>query len=1269
MLSKITKLISSKPLLVFILSILAMIMIWFFSSRLGYKGFYPWKEESARLISVVVIFLGLVIVELFFLVKYLKKIKKKKNDISKERTKKPFEDEIVKQTALLDNYLSYLKVNWHGASRLWSKGYLYSIPWYLTLGDQGSGKSSLLRNSDLSFLLDDSASDIEFLQADRDFEWWVSDDAVIIDPKGNLPRTGRAVGSHKEAHLWDAFLQWLKVSRERRPLNGIIVTLSVERLINQSEDKRSQLAMQMRRQIQYLNESLGLRTPVYFFITKLDVFDGFLDYFENISNEERHKPFGISFPVEAESSSYWHEHFKKQYHHLVYTINDQLDYVLAKAESNRARNSIYSFVRQMAGFQSVLEAFLLDVFLEDRYSTPPFIRGVYFSSAYQQSVPLNAMSSSASQRYDISVPDYPSRKGRSEPFFTKQLFHSLILAESGLAGNSWMAIKKKQKQNQIAFLASGVVVCGLTTGWWFYYQKNLQASQHILGSVKAYATSAISNNGNSESQYLPQLNLLRNALDEYGTYRDESSSLAHMGLYKGKKVAPTVDTTYQNILAKQFMPIIANKIIEEIQADVELPEHERKLLGQQELASLRISRLIIESPKNTESDSNFVEQRTKLVVPYMQQKWQKMYRGDKNTQADLVKHLKYALTHVGAEMSPEKQDLLVKTQQNIGKMPLEERLYHFLKIEAKKVFPKPLDLRIAAGTSFGNVFDVKASRSLEGDLKKDDLTGEPEKDPNTGGLLKEEYPTLIPSFYTYEGYHKFFIEKHNEITDMASVDAWALGNKNDTKDYSEKDIDEIKAKIQSLYVRDYERYWRRAINSLFVQSFKKEGRNRYDIGLALKILSETNGGKNPFRGVLSVVKKNTILYPSILNKNKSEEKSEDESTSEDKGEKTPEDLLVNVANPLSNTFFRLNDLIEVGDKDKAYIDEIEVAFSNLYDYLKQIESDPDSNAYALKQVMNRLEMKADDDPIYTLQRIANGLSDPLRSQFNYIAEESWKVVLTLAMDSLDEQWQTEVYQLYKQNVQGRYPLTKTAADEISLRNFEEFFIPDGILDEFYKKYLKVLLEDNLSEVYSPETNFVLITPDVLKNLKKAEQIRKGFFNKKGGYNVKFSIEATSLSRVWRSAVLNVDGQTLKYNHGPSTPVEMIWPNSLEEVGASKVSFSPLGNSENARTIARKGSWSWFRLLDESQNFGTGSNIREFGFAAGKGNIKYKLRVDDPLNPLTQNLFSGFSLPSTLTRKTTAKNQLPETESTQEFTNKKKWKSKESLESDERKIFM
>jgi type VI secretion system protein ImpL len=163
-----------------------------------------------------------------------------------------------------------------GGGKGWLGGgqYLYELPWYIFVGAPGSGKTTALMNAGLQFLLGDAAKGaVQGVGGTRNCEWWFTSDAVLIDTAGRYAtqESDREV----DAKAWDNFLALLKKSRPRQPLNGVLLTVNVQDLLQQGTTERQQHAAQLRARLLELHSKLGVRPPVYVLVTKADLIGGF----------------------------------------------------------------------------------------------------------------------------------------------------------------------------------------------------------------------------------------------------------------------------------------------------------------------------------------------------------------------------------------------------------------------------------------------------------------------------------------------------------------------------------------------------------------------------------------------------------------------------------------------------------------------------------------------------------------------------------------------------------------------------------------------------------------------------------------------------------------------------------------------------------------------------------------------------------------------------------------------------------------------------------
>ena len=198
-------------------------------------------------------------------------------------------DEVVLKDKLKDA-LATLKAASGG-----KKDYLYDLPWYLLIGPPGSGKTTALVNSGLKFPLSRGATPaaIAGVGGTRYCDWWFTEDAVLIDTAGRY--TTQDSDAKLDKQSWFSFLDLLKKSRPRQPINGVMVAISLEDLMTLSSAELAAHANAIRARLLELHDRLKVDFPVYALFTKADLVAGFIEYFGYLSENGRKQVWGATF--------------------------------------------------------------------------------------------------------------------------------------------------------------------------------------------------------------------------------------------------------------------------------------------------------------------------------------------------------------------------------------------------------------------------------------------------------------------------------------------------------------------------------------------------------------------------------------------------------------------------------------------------------------------------------------------------------------------------------------------------------------------------------------------------------------------------------------------------------------------------------------------------------------------------------------------------------------------------------------------------------------
>src|SRR5687768_13990326 len=265
----------------------------------------------------------------------------------------------------------------------------------------------------------------------RNCDWWFTDAAVLLDTAGRY--TTQESDREADAAAWLGFLDLLKRSRPRQPLNGVIVTLSVADLVHWTDTEIARYAAHVRERVAELYQRLGVRLPLYVLVTKTDLLAGFMEFFANLDANGRAQVWGTTFEsceVVADPARRFDEEFTRLERRLYGLLPERLQ----EERDLQRRAAIYRFPQQFRGTGALIAAFLEGAFGKGWRGEAPLLRGVYFASGTQEGSPIDRVLGTLARSFNLERKVQPPNVGSGKSYFLRRLLHDVIFGEAGLAG-------------------------------------------------------------------------------------------------------------------------------------------------------------------------------------------------------------------------------------------------------------------------------------------------------------------------------------------------------------------------------------------------------------------------------------------------------------------------------------------------------------------------------------------------------------------------------------------------------------------------------------------------------------------------------------------------------------------------------------------------------------------------------------------------------------------------------------------------------------------
>lgn len=1148
------------------------VFVWYMGPYLTFPGFAPLYPAENRLICIVVLLVLWAIYTLF-----LRWRAKKNNDemldaLADDAGAGEIEaEEAAALQSKMEEAVSILKGK--DFSKTGGKKFIYELPWYIIIGPPGAGKTTLLTNSGLNFPLEESHGkySVKGVGGTRNCDWWFTDKAVLLDTAGRY--TTQDSDSQVDKSAWETFLNLLKDNRKRRPVNGMIVALALHDIINSSEDDLVQMAKTIRFRIAEIHEKFGMRPPVYLVVTKCDLLAGFSDYFAGFDDEQRNQVWGFTLPP-GENTDFTAQS-ENELTLLKDTLYKQLTTKLENEASQARRDQIYGFPMQFAAIQKKLTVFTDQFSSESRLQDNVFLRGLYFTSATQDGSALDQVISSVSQRFGFAATSARQNAGTGKSFFINRLLTDVIFTESGLAGTDQAGEKRANFLQKVAAGAIGLITLGIIGVWVLSHGKNVSMMENVEANAGSLSNS-IEELPTDSLDILQTSTMLSNARKLDTTRTDKGFLLKRTGLYQGKTIASRADRKYKELLIDSLLARLMVRLEHQMHAESDNSE------------------FLFEALKTYQMLDNTEEYKAEDVIGWFRFDFeQNLPRNVSGSRKKELNEHTVELFRTKPARLPRPLDraLIDQYQQVAANTPLEKRAYFRLKQQHADVVNTSLKLTDAVGN------DLSRAMVLSGD---------------------STFNTSIPNFFTVYQYRTKFLPSVPQVSKTLTRDVWVLGPYAST--VSAKDANDLQESVTEQYYQEYIQHWQTLLDNMTL-------RKADTIQELAQFLALVTDSDSPLKNLMVAINDQTTLTIEPPPEGEESESGADSRVSDLAsliGSKPADNLDVVDTDPVTLHFTPLHELLNNWETNGSKLDSVLQQLADLNLQLLPMATTPGASTDAT--LVGELAVKIKNMGAKA-ERLPPAVAKLVSSLTNDVNDASSGGFCA----QLNTLWESEVYPFYERALMSRYPLSRRAANEITLEDFGRFFGPGGILDKYVSEYLAGNVQKTPRQwTWVGSGSSQCVSDNTLRQLALADEIKQSFFSS-GSTTPSFSFDLDPTNLIVDNAIykmfMTIGNRKMEFFHGPlKGGSNFVWPGESGSTEAT-LRIEPIIAGSQSR-ISLNGPWAILRMLDSGSLKRKSSSVVSVDYSFGARPVHMEFRTSS-FNPLNSRALRQFSCPRSL----------------------------------------
>ena len=1200
----INRLFTSRIAVGLVLFVLLALLIWYGGPKLGIDGTEPLASQTNRLIAIAVLAVLFLALEAFRRWRLQRLNRRILSSLGGAGGAPDLDGRLGR---VREGYLMLCEaLRGHGGARPRDRRHLYEQPWYLVLGQNGSGRSTALAGSGLDFVLDNGhmqPSSGRVPGRGGECGWWVTDDAVFVVAPGDfVTELGPA-----QAAEWDDLLDCLKSGRRRHPLNGIILTMPASLLLH--EATALETAGQMRRRVQEAMAHFRAMLPIYLLVTKCDRIAGFSQYFSSLDAEERARPLGVTLPLPTSRPLFGRARdgdmfrsggppgaaaltaFTERYRHFIAGLAAWTPVRLEAEREPRHRRTIFGFPQQMQALGEPLETVVRRMFGPSRFRREALFRGVFFASACQRGPITDIVMQVHRQAWELAVPASPAHDPeRAASFFLKGLFQDVILRERGLTGRDPAVQRRSLLATGIAFALTGTAALAVGASLW-------------LGSVDAARQTG------AMSQALAAFEITRAAVPE-NDFAQAALAVAPL------RPEPNPDRVLNS-------------------DSVETGGWSRMLLRNARRLGTRAGRTMLRIPTglSEQMDTAYVAAAHALVRPAVAKQLGDEVAVLAGADEGSIDTLRERLAiYLGlADTARFDVDALREWagRHALGRYPLDADAQAQVVAVVGHAFDgvdtaPPIDAATVAAararlrTPAGGEIHARMVAHYSGALPAMTVSDSMDERAARGFASAEAGVAApsVPGYFSEPGFYEQFLPNAPRAIRAYRSNDWLAG-----EDAAAASDEQLFAEVGVVYARDFIAVWNDFLDGLALRKVSTSAQ-------ALQLMESLLSSDSPLDALVGMVAEHTALpvvrgsgdkaARTTAGTNGAEGRVLD-TLSADAQEAVGQRYGTWPGDAVRQAFTSYRALHDGRTGELPGLGEVRSRLGDLHSVMAMVDGEPDPGAAAFGEIRRWIDHPRESE-VSALRRVMMTQPTPLRRMLVDLSDQSTAILMRSARDHLARHWRNTVHDECRRAIGGRYPVERKADTAIAPADFETFFAAGGAIDAFFKEHIRSFLDTAGASwmergIHGHRIGF---RDSALEMFRHAGTIRDAFgLDSASLDDAGFTIEPVYLASDALWVAVETDHETFSYRHEPPRRFRM-------KLAEEAVSISITDRTGTAHVSRLNAPWAWFRMFDRFRLEPAGvPDQHDFTVDVGGLEAGFRISADSIVNPLAARILTDF----------------------------------------------